>query len=95
MPATWHCSAGSRYEIARYFYDMLAEPLDAIDVPPMPDGIELRPVTRDQYRQIWDAEAEAFRDHWGMAEWTEESWREFEADPTNADPITVARRLGR
>ncbi len=77
---------GSGYEIVRYFYDMLAEPLDAIDVPPMPDGIELRPVTRDQYRQIWDAEAEAFRDHWGMAEWTEESWGEFEADPTNADP---------
>jgi mycothiol synthase len=65
---------------------MVAEPLDGIEVPPMPDGIELRPVTRDHYRQIWDAEAEAFRDHWGMSEWTEENWREFEADPTNADP---------
>ena len=74
------------YEIVRYSYEMLVEDLDAIDVPPMPEGIELRPVTRDQYRQIWDAEAEAFRDHWGMSEWTEENWREFEADPTNADP---------
>jgi mycothiol synthase len=77
---------GSGYEIVRYFYEMVAEPLDGIEAPPMPDGIELRPVTRDQYRQIWDAEAEAFRDHWGMSEWTEENWREFEADPTNADP---------
>lgn len=74
------------YEIVRYFYEMLVEDLGAIDAPPMPDGLELRPVTRDQYRQIWEAEAEAFRDHWGMSEWTEESWREFEADPTNADP---------
>ncbi len=77
---------GTGYEIVRYFYEMVAEPLDEIEAPPMPDGIELRPVTRDQYRQIWDAEAEAFRDHWGEAEWTEEGWREFEADPTNADP---------
>ena len=74
------------YEVVRYFYEMLVEDLDAIDVPSMPDGIELRPVTRDHYRQIWEAQAEAFRDHWGMAEWTEEDWTRFDADPDNADP---------
>ena len=73
------------YEVARYFYEMVVEPLDGIVAPPMPEGIELRPVTRDQYRQIWDAEAQAFRDHWGEAEWTEENWHEFEEDPTHAD----------
>jgi len=78
--------AGDGYEIVRYFYEMVAEPLDRVVDAPMPDGIELRPVTRDQYRVIWEAEAEAFRDHWGEAEWTEEHWREFEAEPTNADP---------
>ena len=51
-----------------------------------PTGLELRPVTRDQYRTIWDAAAEAFRDHWGETEWTEADWTRFEADPTNADP---------
>jgi len=76
----------SGYEVVRYFYDMLVEPLDGIVAPPMPEGIELRPVTREQYRQIWEAQAEAFRDHWGESEWTEEGWREFEADPLNADP---------
>lgn len=76
----------SGYRIVRYFYDMLVEPLDGVVAPPMPEGLELRPVTRDQYRQIWEAEAEAFRDHWGASEWTEESWREFEADPAHADP---------
>lgn len=74
------------YAPARYFYDMVAPALDGIEAPPLPAGIELRPVTRDQYRRIWEAEAEAFRDHWGEAEWTEESWREFDANPDNADP---------
>jgi ribosomal protein S18 acetylase RimI-like enzyme len=65
---------------------MVAPSLDGISAPPMPDGIELRPVTRDQYRRIWEASAEAFRDHWGEAEWTEEDWVRFDADPDNADP---------
>lgn len=74
------------YAPARYFYEMVAPSLEGITAPPMPDGIEVRPVTRDQYRRIWEAEADAFRDHWGEAEWTEESWREFDASPDNADP---------
>ena len=65
---------------------MVASTLDGLVAPPMPDRIELRPVTRDQYRTIWLASAEAFRDHWGQAEWTEEDWIRFDADPDNADP---------
>lgn len=77
---------GAGYEPARYFYDMVAPSLDGIVAPPMPEGIEVRPVTREQYRRIWEAEAEAFRDHWGETEWTEEEWRKWEADPEMADP---------
>lgn len=77
---------GSGYAPARYFYDMVAPTLDGIVAPPMPEGIALRPVTRDQYRAIWLASAEAFRDHWGMTEWAEEDWIRFEAEPDNADP---------
>ena len=77
---------GAGYQPARYYYDMVLASLDAIEAPPMPDGLEIRPVTRDQYRAIWEAEAEAFRDHWGEMEWTEEDWRRFEADPDMADP---------
>ena len=77
---------GAGYRPARWFYDMVAPSLDGISAPPMPDGIELRPVTRDLYRRIWEASAEAFRDHWGEAEWTEEDWVRFDADPDNADP---------
>jgi GNAT superfamily N-acetyltransferase len=74
------------YAPVRYFYEMVAETLDGIEAPTLPEGIELRPVRRDQYRRIWEAEAEAFRDHWGEAEWTEEGWRQFESDPVKADP---------
>ncbi len=35
---------------------------------PLPAGIELRTVAEDQYRRIWDADNEAFRDHWGHRE---------------------------
>ena len=31
----------------------------------LPDGLEIRPVEPDDHRPIWDAENEAFRDHWG------------------------------
>ena len=77
---------GDGYTAARFFYDMVAPSLDGIVEPPMPDGIELRPVTRDQYRTIWLAAAEAFRDHWGEQEWTEADWDRFDADPDNDDP---------
>ena len=74
------------YEAARYFYDMVAPSLEDIGAPPMPEGIQARPVGREQYRLIWDAMAEAFRDHWGEAEWVEADWERFSADPDNDDP---------
>jgi GNAT superfamily N-acetyltransferase len=77
---------GSGYEPARYFYVRVAPSLGAIEAPPMPEGIAVRPVTREQYRAIWDASAEAFRDHWGENEWVEEDWERFIGDAANADP---------
>jgi mycothiol synthase len=74
------------YEAARYFYDMVAPSLEDIGAPPLPEGIEARPASREQYRVIWDAMAEAFRDHWGEAKWVEEDWERFSADPDNDDP---------
>ena len=77
---------GDGYTAARYFYEMVAPTLDRIQAPPLPEGLEVRPVTRDQYRTIWLAAAEAFRDHWGQAEWQEADWERFDADPDFADP---------
>jgi mycothiol synthase len=74
------------YAPARYFYEMVAASMEGIVAPPMPDGLDLRPVSREQYRTIWDASAEAFRDHWGENEWTEAEWSRFEVEPQHADP---------
>lgn len=75
----------SGYSPVRYFYDMVAPTLEGVSAPPMPDGLEVRPVSREQFRAIWDALTEAFRDHWGEEEQTEEDWRRFQADPNHAE----------
>ena len=74
------------YERARFWYDMVAPTLEPIEPAPMPEGLGIRPVTRAQYDALWDAMAEAFRDHWGMSEWAEEDRVRFMTHPENADP---------
>ena len=53
------------FEPVRHFFLMRVPDLDHIPDAPLPDGLELRPVTPDQHRAIFDAEADAFKDHWG------------------------------
>lgn len=52
---------------------------------PMPEGIELRPVTEDQHRAIFDANEEAFQDHWGHREPTDADFEALFAGP-DVDP---------
>lgn len=51
--------------------------LDGIPDAPLPDGLEVRPVQEDELRTIWEADTEAFRDHWGFSEPTEKDWTAF------------------
>jgi ribosomal protein S18 acetylase RimI-like enzyme len=53
---------------------MVRPNLDDIPDFPLPDEIEVRPVHPDHYRRIWEADTEAFRDHWGFSEPTEEDY---------------------
>jgi mycothiol synthase len=56
------------YVAIRFGFEMrrfLTGPLPEHALPP---GIELRPVTEEQHRAIFEADAEAFRDHWGHRE---------------------------
>jgi ribosomal protein S18 acetylase RimI-like enzyme len=67
------------YEPVRYGFEMVRPNLDNIPDAPMPEGLEIRPVQPEHYRAIWEAEVEAFRDHWGMEETQEgdyERWLE-------------------
>jgi mycothiol synthase len=65
----------------RYSYLMIRPNLDELPDAELPAGLEVRPVTPDQLRTIFDAEVEAFRDHWGASVPTEADFRQFATDP--------------
>ena len=75
--------AGS--EVARWFFDMVRPTLDDVPDVPMPEGLELRPVTPDQHVAIWRANREAFRDHWGGSDESEQAMRRVIDNP-DTDP---------
>jgi ribosomal protein S18 acetylase RimI-like enzyme len=69
------------YEEARQFYEM-TRPLDEpIPDVPAPEGLEIRPVREDEYRKIWRADVEAFKDHWGGFEDSEEQYQRWLVRP--------------
>jgi mycothiol synthase len=59
--------ASAGYTPVRWFFEMLRPNLDEISVPPMPEGLEIRPAAGDREgkKRLWDADVEAFEDHWG------------------------------
>lgn len=52
------------YQPIRFSFEM-RRPLD-VPLPhaSLPTGLEIRPVEPEQHRRIWEADVEAFRDHW-------------------------------
>ena len=76
---------GAGYEPITYMAEMVRSSVDDLPDHPLPDGLEMRPVTEDDMRAIWEADAEAFRDHWGYVEPTEESYARVLEFPYN-DP---------
>lgn len=71
------------YRQVRWFFDMerpgLLEELPPIS--PLPGGIEVREVEPDQFLTIWRADIEAFRDHWGGGDESNEAFRRFQDSP--------------
>jgi mycothiol synthase len=77
---------GAGYQPVRYFFDMVRPTLDEIDLPPLPEGMELRPVSDDEgYRRLFAADTEAFMDHWGGFDASEATFQQWLRDP-NFDP---------
>ena len=83
--------AAAGFDVVRHFFLMRHHALGEIPDAPLPDGIEIRPVTEDQWRAILVAENEAFRDHWGHREMTEGTYRRtFEQKELDTDLWVVA-----
>jgi ribosomal protein S18 acetylase RimI-like enzyme len=63
------------YTPIRYETHMVRDLSEPFIEAPMPPGFEVRPVKPEHYRPIFDASNEAFRDHWGAHEATEEDYK--------------------
>lgn len=74
------------YKPIRYFVQMVRPDFENIPDFPMPNGLEVRPVSPEHYRAIWEADKEAFRDHWGYAEPTEEDYKSWLENKTIFQP---------
>jgi mycothiol synthase len=69
------------YHPVRYGFAMRRASLDDLPEAPLPDGVEIRPVRVEDHRAIYDADTEAFRDHWEARERTEEDFVAMFAAP--------------
>lgn len=74
-------SAG--YAPVRYFFDMVRPHLEDIQDAQMPDGLEIRPIGPGEVRAVWAADIDAFRDHWGGFDQSEEQLQRWLSSPSN------------
>lgn len=73
------------YRVSRFGASMVRPNLDDILDLALPDGVEVRPVTSDQLRAIWEAEVAAFAGSFGEQDPTEEHYLVFRDEPIS-DP---------
>jgi mycothiol synthase len=73
------------YQPVRHFYLMVRPSLDDLPDAPMPAGLEIRDVRPEDMQTIFDAEVEAFRDHWGFTEPGAAERDQFFTDPVQSD----------
>lgn len=69
------------YATVRYFWRMEVTLDEMPTIPPFPEGIELRPFDKEAHSHlVWQADNEAFNEHWGSHGSTFEEWsfRKFE-----------------
>jgi mycothiol synthase len=74
-------AAAHGYRAFRYGFEM-RRPIDLpiLDAP-LPPGLEVRPVRPDDHRAIWDADTEAFRDHFEAATRTDADYENWISSP--------------
>lgn len=78
--------ADEGYQIVRHGQEMVRPSLDDIPDFPLPEGLEVRSVSPDHYLAIWEADVEAFRDHWGFAEPLPEDYQAWLNNETTFQP---------
>jgi mycothiol synthase len=75
------------YSPVRYHWRMEIKLQEAPAAVTFPAGIELRPFVKDEHAiAVWQADNEAFRDHWGSHDRTYEEWSHGKFGNPNFDP---------
>jgi mycothiol synthase len=70
------------YKPVRYEIHMVRDLSEPFPEAPMPPGLEVRPVQENQLRHIFEASNEAFRDHWGSRDESEEEYQSMLESPS-------------
>ncbi|HEY5873895.1 MAG TPA: GNAT family N-acetyltransferase [Ilumatobacteraceae bacterium] len=83
--SAWLESAG--YRPIRFEASLVRPNLDDIPDLSLPDGVEVRPVTPEMVRPIWEAHYEAFRGAWDFHEATEAEIQELLDDPLRDESL--------
>jgi ribosomal protein S18 acetylase RimI-like enzyme len=65
------------YSPGQHDADLVRPNLDHIPDRRLPAGLELRPVEAGHLRAIYEADREAFKDHWGSRQQGEGAWEAF------------------
>jgi mycothiol synthase len=69
------------FQPARWFFDMVRPALDDVVEVALPDGLEIRPIDTPLARAVWDADIEAFADHWGGFDHSEANLQRWLSSP--------------
>jgi len=78
---------GEGYKLIRHHWMMEANLTAAPKVVPFPAGIELRPFVKDTQAQlVFQAEDEAFQDHWGHVPGSFNNWKLRKIEHEEFDP---------
>jgi mycothiol synthase len=72
------------YQQSRWFFEMVRPNLGDIPAVPLPDGLEIRPIDSDELVwAVWRADVEAFRDHWGGFDDSDEALARYLESPNH------------
>lgn len=69
------------FKPVRYMNRMTRDLNEPIEIPPLPEGLEVRPVPETHYRTVMNGLDEAFQDHWGHSPFQEENYQSFISSP--------------